>query len=155
MIRCWVQRSGGWLSVHLWWSPGLLIFKVVLEEFLTLKAWIRKEKKFCWDNIQKIRSMETQDNGFLLVIDGVRKEKERLTAANPLIWIRDKEDDRKWLAAHCLVLFIPSPGPILCWIISWNFPDSKNPAEVLDNRIKEEMEEEIVCNRWKDLADCC
>ena len=25
---------------------------------------------------------ETQDNGFLLVIDGVRKEKERLTAAN-------------------------------------------------------------------------
>ena len=25
--------------------------------------------------------METQDNGFLLVIDGVRKEKERLTAA--------------------------------------------------------------------------
>ena len=23
-----------------------------------------------------------------------------------------------------------------------------------DNRIKEEMEEEIVCNRWKDLADC-
>ena len=48
---------------------------------------------------------------------------------------------------------IPSPGPILCWIISWNFPDSKNPAEVLDNRIKEEMEEEIVCNRWKDLAD--
>ena len=31
--------------------------------------------------------METQDNGFLLVIDGVRKEKERLTAANPLIWV--------------------------------------------------------------------
>ena len=28
--------------------------------------------------------METQDNGFLLVIDGVRKEKERLTAANLL-----------------------------------------------------------------------
>merc|ERR1739844_454067 len=26
------------------------------------------------------RGMETQDNGFLLVIDGVRKEKERLTA---------------------------------------------------------------------------
>ena len=26
--------------------------------------------------------METQDNGFLLVIDGVRKEKERLTAAS-------------------------------------------------------------------------
>ena len=30
------------------------------------------------------RGMETQDNGFLLVIDGVRKEKERLTAANLL-----------------------------------------------------------------------
>ena len=28
--------------------------------------------------------METQDNGFLLVIDGVRKEKERLTAAKLL-----------------------------------------------------------------------
>merc|ERR1712241_175505 len=27
------------------------------------------------------RGMETQDNGFILVIDGVRKEKERLTAA--------------------------------------------------------------------------
>ena len=68
-------------------ANGFIVFKVVLEEFLTLKAWIRKEKKFCWDNIQKIRSMETQDNGFLLVIDGVRKEKERLTAANPLIWV--------------------------------------------------------------------
>ena len=29
----------------------------------------------------KHNRMETQDNGFLLVIDGVRKEKERLTAA--------------------------------------------------------------------------
>ena len=39
--------------------------------------------------------METQDNGFLLVIDGVRKEKERLTAAklfflsfNPMVLSR-------------------------------------------------------------------
>ena len=71
----WVQRCDPINS-----SGALFLFKVVLEEFLTLKAWIRKEKKFCWDNIQKIRSMETQDNGFLLVIDGVRKEKERLTA---------------------------------------------------------------------------
>ena len=31
--------------------------------------------------IDQEKRMETQDNGFLLVIDGVRKEKERLTAA--------------------------------------------------------------------------
>ena len=34
----------------------------------------------------KHNRMETQDNGFLLVIDGVRKEKERLTAAKLLVF---------------------------------------------------------------------
>jgi len=34
--------------------------------------------------IDQEKRMETQDNGFLLVIDGVRKEKERLTAAKLL-----------------------------------------------------------------------
>ena len=36
--------------------------------------------------------METQDNGFLLVIDGVRKEKERLTAAINREPIKEKEE---------------------------------------------------------------
>merc|ERR1712186_95490 len=44
----------------------------IIFHFLTLNSSV---PSFLW---------ETQDNGFLLVIDGVRKEKERLTAANLL-----------------------------------------------------------------------
>ena len=69
--------------------------------------------------------METQDNGFLLVIDGVRKEKERLTAAK---------------------LFFLSFNPMVL---------SRLPALVLeDNKHKEEEgkragEKEISCS-WKE-----
>ena len=61
---------------------------------------------------------------------------------------RDGNTDNREEILPSTATLVPSPGPILCWIISWNFPDSKNPAEVLDNRIKEEMEEEIVCKLW-------
>ena len=61
---------------------------------------------------------------------------------------RDGNTDNREEILPSTATLVPSPGPILCWIISWNFPDSKNPAEVLDNRIKEEMEEEIVCKLY-------
>ena len=84
------------------------------------------------------------------------KEIENTTLGRPRIRSINKREfsfHSLWWVLACDSYFrflIPSPGPILCWIISWNFPDSKNPAEVLDNRIKEEMEEEIVC--WSQIS---
>ena len=62
---CYMKRRG--LSVHNLQTISSSISSLILGSLLYLG-----------------RGMETQDNGFLLVIDGVRKEKERLTAANLL-----------------------------------------------------------------------
>ena len=60
--------------------------------------------------------METQDNGFLLVIDGVRKEKERLTAANLLRVIPGP--------------FLPLPAVhLLSWLHSLSFGLQSRTAE--------------------------
>merc|ERR1711894_133069 len=45
------------------------------------------------------RGMETQDNGFLLVIDGVRKEKERLTATKKK---KKKKKKKDWSSSFIL-----------------------------------------------------
>ena len=48
--------------------------------------------------------METQDNGFLLVIDGVRKEKERLTAAKLFVRTHGSQSilslSISWISCH-------------------------------------------------------
>ena len=53
--------------------------------FFHSSTYLKKKPSICWTPEILWRRMETQDNGFLKEIDGVRKEKERLTAAK-LFW---------------------------------------------------------------------
>ena len=74
------RSAGEWLSVR---STEEFLNHVWLQQLIS-NSFIQELELYKEE--AKHNRMETQDNGFLLVIDGVRKEKERLTAAKLLVF---------------------------------------------------------------------